>query len=437
MTDRRGRGSSNVPPRRPARSDAGDGPRPFPELSRHLRGNQGVYSPNSETWLRQPASRAAGAAAVGAAKGTGNGAPARVPPRSRRKPRARRGRAAAAKVGAVLLVCVVLVGFGIAHLSVNGEPPTPTAIPSLTPTVPVLIAASPGTPTNTAVPTAPPTRTPTPTKTPTPKPTSTPSPTPTPDPRFIGKVICLDPGHGGSDRGGQRKGDAAAPAMDEAVYTLLWARALRLRLEAHGFTVVMTRTEDVDVNASGRDVNGDGETGKNVKDPGLALHARLTDELQARINICNKANASLLVSLHINYFKDPKAEGYETWFSGVRNDADASKLFAEIAEDELGKQYAGAGYNAISRGANDDSYAQADVGHGGFKHYIMIGPAQEDQVTPSAMPGAIVEVGFISNDDDAAFMLSNAGRNAIVTAYEQAIVRYFVTISEEFVYGAK
>ena len=29
------------------------------------------------------------------------------------------------------------------------------------------------------------------------------------------------------------------------------------------------------------------------------------------------------------------------------------------------------------------------------------------------------------------------GKAAIVTAYEQAIVRYFVTISEEFVYGAK
>jgi N-acetylmuramoyl-L-alanine amidase len=329
----------------------------------------------------------------------------------------------------------VLIGFGAERLRVNGE--RPTVAPDPTSTVPVFIAASPVTSTNTPVSTKLPTPTATPTETPTPKPTSTPSPTPTPDPRFIGKVICLDPGHGGSDRGGQRTGDDAAPAMDEATFTLLWARALRLRLETHGFTVVMTRTEDVDVNASGRDVNGDGETGKNVKDPALALHAKLTDELQARIDICNKAHASLLVSMHINYFKDSKAEGYETWFSGVRNDADASKLFAEFVEDELGKQYAAAGYNANSRGANDDSFAQVDVGHGGFKHYIMIGPAQGDQVTPSAMPGAIVEVGFISNDADAAFMISNAGRNAIVTAYEQAIVRYFVTISEQFVYGAK
>jgi N-acetylmuramoyl-L-alanine amidase len=436
LTERRSRGTGNVPPRRrPERSASSESPRPFPELSRHLRGTGEVYSPNSETWLRQPSSRTASAGAAGSTGGARSGAPARVPPRTRRKRRRRRGGASAAKVGSLLLACVVLVGFGVERLRVDGGDPSVTPTP--TPAKSALIAASPDTPTDTAVPTSPPTRTPPPTETPTPKPTWTPSPTPTPDPRFIGKVICLDPGHGGSDRGGQRPGDAAAPAMDEATYTLLWARALQLRLEADGFTVVMTRTQDVDVNASGRDVNGDGDTGKNVKDPDLALHAKMTDELQARIDICNDANASLLVSMHINYFKDPKAEGYETWFSGVRNDADASKLFAEIMDEELGKQYAAAGYNATNRGANDDTYAQADPGHGGFKHYLMIGPSQENKVTPSAMPGAIVEVGFLSNDDDAAFMISNAGRNAIVTAYEQAIARYFITISKEFVYGAK
>lgn len=434
MTERRSRGTGNVPPprRRPERTTPDDGPRPFPELSRHLRGTGEVYSPNPETWLRQPSSRATAAAPAGSAGGTRNGVPpAKVPPRTRR--RSRRGGTSPVKVGGVLLLCVILIGFGVERIRVNGGAPATAP----TPTRSVLLAASPATPANTAVPTDSPTSTSVPTETPTPKPTATPSPTPTPDPRFIGKIICLDPGHGGSDRGGQRTGNAAAPAMDEATYTLLWARALRLRLEADGFTVVMTRTEDVDVNAAGLDVNGDGQTGANVKDPALALHAKLTDELQARINICNKANASLLVSMHINYFRDPSAEGFETWYSGVRNDADASKLFAEIMLDELGKAYAAAGYNATSRGANDDSYAQVDVGHGGFKHYIVIGPAQGDQVTPSAMPGAIAEVGFISNDADAAFMISNAGRNAIVTAYEKAIVRYFTTISQEFVYGAK
>ncbi|MEA2513378.1 MAG: N-acetylmuramoyl-L-alanine amidase [Thermomicrobiales bacterium] len=386
--------------------------------------------------MRQPSSRATSTATTGAGKGKGPPPPAKVPPRNRRKRRKQRGRASAAKLGGTLLACVVLIGVTVELIRPDGGKRAVTG--NTTPTsVPVIGVEATGTPTSIPLPTETPTKTPIPTETPTPTATPTPTPTPTPDPRFIGKTVCLDPGHGGSDRGAQRKGNDAAPAMDEAVYTLLWARALRLRLEAHGFTVVMTRTEDVDVNAKGRDVNGDRQTGKNVKDPVLALRAKMVDELQARINICNAADASLLVSLHINNFKDTKASGYETWFSGVRNDADASKLFAEIAEEEFGKQYWAAGYNPPSRGANDDSFADADVGHGGFKHYLMIGPAQRDQVVPSAMPGAIIEVGFISNDADAAFMVSNKGRNAIVTAYEQAIVRYFVKITEEFVYGAK
>ena len=41
------------------------------------------------------------------------------------------------------------------------------------------------------------------------------------------------------------------------------------------------------------------------------------------------------------------------------------------------------------------------------------------------MPGAIVESLFISNDADAYFLASDAGHEAIVTAYEAAIVQYF------------
>ena len=39
--------------------------------------------------------------------------------------------------------------------------------------------------------------------------------------------------------------------------------------------------------------------------------------------------------------------------------------------------------------------------------------------------GAIVEALFVSNDGDAAVLSTPEGRNAIVTAYENAIVEYF------------
>jgi N-acetylmuramoyl-L-alanine amidase len=41
------------------------------------------------------------------------------------------------------------------------------------------------------------------------------------------------------------------------------------------------------------------------------------------------------------------------------------------------------------------------------------------------MPGAVVEGLFLSNAEDAAFVVGDVAVDAIVTAYEQAILRYF------------
>lgn len=434
MTDRRDRTNrESAANRRPQ-------PKPesqpsFPELSRHLRGSETVYSPDSSDWLRQPPPRTRPGKSETPDAVPGKTPPPKVPPRESRARKAEKpSRVSAVRVGALLLICLAVLGFGFQQFNADGGTPIPTATP--TPVIQIAMGTPGGpggvtVPTETATPTELPTETPEPTETPTPKPTAT------PDPRFIGKIICLDPGHGGSDRGATRKAHDDAPEMEEAIYTMIWARALKLRLEADGFTVVLTRDSDIDVNAGGKDVNGDGETGKNQRNDTEARRAKMVDELQARINYCNDQNASVLISMHINYFDDTKAVGYETWYSGVRMDADASKLFAEIMEQELGKQYAAADYDTISRGANNDSDADADLGKGTFDHYLMIGPAQQNKVTPSEMPSIIVEVGFMSNDEEAAFMVSDRGRNAIITAYEQGIIRYFTYISNHFVYGAK
>jgi N-acetylmuramoyl-L-alanine amidase len=276
--------------------------------------------------------------------------------------------------------------------------------------------------------------TPSPTITPTMTPTMTPSPTatPTPNPDYVGKVICLDPGHGGSDRGFSREEDEAAPAMEEAFYNLAFARALRSRLETLGFTVVMTRDSDSDVNAAGLDANGDGTTYANLigKSRTEAERAKDIDELQARIDVCNDANSDLLISMHINGFDDANANGYETWYSSARPFKDLSKTFAQLAFHELGKQMAAAGYNARPRRVNDDKNANAQVSADAFDRYVITGPEQKGQIVPSAMPGAIVEVLFISNDQDAAFLASQDGRQAIVTAYENAVVQYFDKLAE-------
>ena len=316
-------------------------------------------------------------------------------------------------MGSLLLIAVLLIGTGMGMRGVlEGEqtpvPPSTTApqrVVDLNLATPAPMARVTSTPA------------PTPTTPPTPSPSPTPSPTPTVDPRYVGTVICLDPGHGGPDHSHERAAADGRPAVDESMLTLNHALALEERLSARGFTVVLTRRTDRAVNATEADVNGDGKTAADSE------HDGTIDELQARINVCNRVGADLLLSLHVNGFTDARANGYETWYTGERPFGDESQRFATYLFNALGAQMRAAGYEPRARGVFDD--AQANVGNPDLlTHYVLIGPAVPGKVTPSAMPGAIVEPLFLTNDADAAFLTSAAGQDAIVSAYERAIMQY-------------
>lgn len=68
------------------------------------------------------------------------------------------------------------------------------------------------------------------------------------------------------------------------------------------------------------------------------------------------------------------------------------------------------------RGVLPDTTANVQNEASLFKHFIITGPE---------VPGAIVETLFVSNDGDVAVLSSLEGQEAIVTAYENAIVEYF------------
>ena len=89
------------------------------------------------------------------------------------------------------------------------------------------------------------------------------------------RLIVIDPGHGGSDRGTVHGG------VSEADLTLDMAKRLRDILVARGWQVKLTHETDVDVYA-----------------PNDSPH----DELQARVDVANNAGARLFVSIHVNAF---------------------------------------------------------------------------------------------------------------------------------------
>jgi N-acetylmuramoyl-L-alanine amidase len=214
--------------------------------------------------------------------------------------------------------------------------------------------------------------------------------------------------------------------MEEEPLDLAHALELKARLEQRSYRVVMTRETDAAVNIEGKDVNGDGRTAAHDR-PGSERNKTL-DELQARINICNAARADLLVSMHINGYSTGTPRGYEAWFTRERPFGDRNAAFATLAYAHLKEQLRKIGYVLPAeeeRGVLPDTAADVQKEYALFEHFIMTGPEVPGVVTPSAMPGAIVEALFISNDGDAAVLASPEGQQAIVTAYENAIVEYF------------
>src|SRR5829696_921385 len=195
-------------------------------------------------------------------------------------------------------------------------------------------------------------------------------------------IVCLDPGHGGADRGFTRVDTNGVLTMEEEPLDLEQAWELKARLEQHSYRVVMTRETDAAVNSAGKDVNGDGRTAAH--DPPGSERNKDLDELQARINICNAAQADLLVSIHVNGYSNGTPRGYETWFTRERPFGNRNAAFATLAYAHLKEQLRKIGYvlpTEEERGVLPDTTADVQREYPLFKHFIMTGPEVQGVVT--------------------------------------------------------
>ncbi len=187
--------------------------------------------------------------------------------------------------------------------------------------------------------------------------------------RLLGKTICLDPGHGGSDPG------AVGPTgTQEKDNTLAIGLLLRERLEKNGATVVMTRDSD-------RDVSYPGSTAD--------------EELGARVDIANESGADIFISIHNDAFTNSSAAGTTTFHYG---DNEAVRLAGHVQKclvDELGTR---------DRGSRFASF------------YV---------IRYTDMPAILVEVAFISNPEEELLLASVDGRCKAADSIFQGIVRYF------------
>ncbi len=186
-----------------------------------------------------------------------------------------------------------------------------------------------------------------------------------------GHSIVLDPGHGGSDSG------AIGPhGVKEKDVVLAVAMKTKELLEKSGANVIMTRETD-------RDVYG--------------VNATDRQELQARVNVAERARkAEVFVSIHCNAFSNANAHGMETYYYG--NSYRGRKL-ATFLNDELA-EFGG----LFNRGIKTANFYV-------LKH--------------SRMPASLLELGFVTNYEEEAYLDDDEYQDRLAFAIANALGRYF------------
>lgn len=191
-----------------------------------------------------------------------------------------------------------------------------------------------------------------------------------------GKVICIDPGHGGTDVGAV--GRVGNKDVYEKDITLSIALPLRDLLTKAGAKVVMTRSTDKDV---------------------YGPWADSVPELQARCDIANEAHANAFISIHIDSFANPSVDGTTAYYN------------AKSSQDLLLAQ--------MLHQATLNSLYIPDRGVKSNDFYVNV---------HTAMPSVLMEMGFITNNHRAKMLTSNWAPKSIAKSLFNGIVNYFAAI---------
>lgn len=184
---------------------------------------------------------------------------------------------------------------------------------------------------------------------------------------IAGKIIVVDPGHGGSDPGA-----IGSSGTYEKDITLAIALKLRNLLRNAGATVIMTREDDI------------------------------YPMLNERTDLANQLNADLFVCVHCNSLNREDPGGTETFYAPKRA-ADSGKL-AQAIQRELVKSI-----TLFDRGVK---------------------PAEFYVLNRTNMPSALVETAFISKKEEEALLLDPNFQDKVARGIYQGIMAYFGQTSE-------
>ena len=233
------------------------------------------------------------------------------------------------------------------------------------------------------------------------------------------QTVVIDAGHGGKDPGavgskGKEKNITLAVAKKTGDY---------IKKKYPDIKVVYTRTSDVFV------------------------------ELMERARVANRNNADLFISIHCNSIaKSPVTCGVETFVMGEhRNSANLNVAKRENASI-LYESNAEADYDGFDPNSTEAYIAFSFIQSEYKQHSLELAELIQNELVnkakrkdrgvqqagflvlyKTAMPSVLVELGFITNPQDEAFMMSAEGQDYLASAIYRAFCTYKTNYEKESV----
>ena len=188
---------------------------------------------------------------------------------------------------------------------------------------------------------------------------------------LLGKIIYIDPGHGGVDPG------AMSSKFLEKDMNLLLSQELEKKLVSKGAVVYKTRDGDYDLSNS--------------------TSNRKRNDLYNRVKLINNSNSDMYISIHLNSSPSNKWSGVQVFYSNVLKE---NKVLGEVITNNLKNNM----YNIRDLKQENSYYMYSKI----------------------KVPGILLEAGFISNSNDNYKIRQKDYRSKLLDNIVSGIEEYFL-----------
>jgi len=220
--------------------------------------------------------------------------------------------------------------------------------------------------------------------------------------------IVLDAGHGGKDPG------TTSGELFEKDIALDVTKRIRDQLVEDGFEVVMTRDTDVFL------------------------------PLEKRAFLANDSEADIFVSVHVNAARNRNARGLETYYLNFATSPDAEEVAARENASAGGVRVADVPrlvQQILNNNRLEESRALANAVQDAMVDELLENPKNSMNrgvktagfhvLLGARMPAILLELGFVSNREEARLLRQDPYRDRLADAVSQGIRNYVRTLGQE------